>query len=197
MSHAPPAKNPAICIRLKAGGGLEHVQPADEASKTEHEFYIISAACSVRQIAHAHECGLLCVLVFLCWFVRAYGWRAFAQASVYRSHRGGYPAPVDSMRINTKPRMWWVTSRQLPGTFWVDEATERAIYSFSLRDTAAYPEQQYLDHGDLAEDYRAAYSSSTVPKGCIGKKGVGGDYYPTEEQMEEQFAHVMAGVRRA
>ena len=122
------------------------------------------------RFAHAHECSLLCVLVFSCWFVRVYGWRAFAQASVYRSHRGGYPAPVDSMRINTKPKMWWVTSRQLPGTFWVDEATERAIYSFSMRDTAAYPEQQYLDHGDLAEDYRAAYSSSTVPKGCIGKK---------------------------
>ena len=90
--------------------------------------------------------------------------------------------------------MWWVTSRQAPGTLWVDKATPRAVYAFSNRDTAAYPNQAFLDHGDLTEDFRSSFSGKTLPSGCIGKKGAGGDYYPTEEQMQATFEHVLAGV---
>ena len=40
-------------IKLKpGGGGIEHVAVAEEASKTEHEFYIVCAALSVRALIY-------------------------------------------------------------------------------------------------------------------------------------------------
>ena len=48
MPLAPPARNVAIIVKLKTGGGIEHVAAPEEASDTQHEFYIIGAACSVR-----------------------------------------------------------------------------------------------------------------------------------------------------
>ena len=47
--QAPPAANVATVIKLGSRGGIEHIR-ADEESKTEHEFYIICAALSVRSI---------------------------------------------------------------------------------------------------------------------------------------------------
>ena len=102
---------------------------------------------------------------------------AFAQASVYRSHKGSHPpGSVDAMWINTQPQLWWVTSRQAPSTIWVDEATPRAVHAFRSRNTSNYPHQNFLDHGDLVDSYRSEYESKTLPKGCIGTKGKGGDY---------------------
>ena len=98
------------------------------------------------------------------------------------------------MYVNVQPKLYWVTSRQAPEQFWVDTATTRAIHAFSNRDTSQYPEQDFLDHGDLAESYRSSYDGKTLPKGCIGKKGAGGDYYPTEEQLVDTLLHITAGV---
>ena len=75
------------------------------------------------------------------------------------------------MWINVQPKLYWVTSRQAPEQYWVDSATTRAIHAFRNRDTSQYPNQDYLDHGDLSESYRSSYDSKTLPKGCIGKKG--------------------------
>ena len=119
---------------------------------------------------------------------------AFAQASVYRSHKGSHPpGSVDAMWINTQPQLWWVTSRQAPSTIWVDQATPRAVYAFRNRDTSKYPHQQFLDHGDLVESYRSEYESKTLPKGCIGTKGKGGDYHPTEERVADIAAQIFEG----
>ena len=121
--------------------------------------------------------------------------RVCAQASVYRSYKGTHPPPQSSsMYVNVHPKLYWVTSRQAPEQFWVDTATTRAIHAFSNRDTSQYPHQHLLDHGDLAESYRSSYDDKTLPKGCIGKKGAGGDYYPTEEQLFETLLHITAGV---
>ena len=95
---------------------------------------------------------------------------------------------MDAMWVNTQPQLWWVTSRQASKTLWVDQATPRAVHAFRMRDTSAYPHQQFLDHGDLVESYRSEYESKTLPKGCIGTKGKGGDYHPTEE------SGTMAGI---
>ena len=119
----------------------------------------------------------------------------FAQASVYKSHKGGGHPPVDAMWVNTQPQLWWVTSRQASKTLWVDQATPRAVHAFRMRDTSAYPHQQYLDHGDLVESYRSEYDSKTLPKGCIGTKGKGGDYHPTEERVADIAGHIFYGAR--
>ena len=118
-----------------------------------------------------------------------------AQASVYKSYTGRCPPPTaDSMWISTKPMLWWVTSRQAPKVIWVDEATARAIHAFRQRDTSGYPHQKFLDHGDLVESYREEFANKTLPKDCIGTKGKGGDYHPTEERVGDIVAHVFAGV---
>ena len=118
-----------------------------------------------------------------------------AQASTYKSYSGRHPPPsVDSIWIAAKPRLFWVTSRQAPDTIWVDKATSRAIYAFSQRDTSGYPHQKYLDHGDLVEAYREQYENKTMPADCIGRKGVGGDYFPTEQCIADIVEHVKSGV---
>ena len=196
MPLAPPARNSGVIVKLKTGGGVEHVEAPEEASKTEHEFYIVCAALSVRA-KRSRSCSfakVLCVTPRSAWFYSC-ACCSFAQASVYQRHKGAVTASdLGSIWINTKPRMWWVTSRQAPGTLWVDQATPRAIFAFSQRDTSSYPNTTYLDHGDLVEDFRSAFTGKTLPKECIGKKGAGGDYYPTEEHMRETFEHVLAGV---
>ena len=88
---------------------------------------------------------------------------------------------VDSIWIASKPKLFWVTSRQAPTTIWVDAATERAIYAFRQRDTSGYPHQTYLDHGDLVDAYREGYENKTLPAECIGRKGAGGHYFPTAD----------------
>ena len=55
--QAPPAKNAQVIMELGADGEIQHVSAAEEASKTEHEFYIICAALSVRSIMLA-TCSL-------------------------------------------------------------------------------------------------------------------------------------------
>ena len=97
-------------------------------------------------------------------------------------------------RISSKPKLFWVTSRQAPNTIWVDKATERAIYAFGQRDTSGYPHQSYLDHGDLVDAYGTHYANKTMPVECIGKKGVGGDYFPTEQCIADIFEYVRSGV---
>ena len=186
---APDARNAAVVIKLKAGGGIEHVPAPDEASSTVHEFYIICAALSVRAslcACHATACTAL-------RNDRAHV--VHAQASVYKSFNGRHPpASSSAMYLNVKPKKYWVTSRQAPGVFWVDEGTEQARYAFTSRDTSAYPQQSYLDHGDLAEEFKASFDRNTLPKECIGRKGAGGDYFPTEDQLLETLMHISAGV---
>ena len=55
--QAPPAKNAQVIMELGADGEIQHVSAAEEASKTEHEFYIVCAALSVRSIMLA-TCSL-------------------------------------------------------------------------------------------------------------------------------------------
>ena len=119
-----------------------------------------------------------------------------AQASTYKSYHGGrHPPPsVDSIWISSKPKLFWVTSRQALNTIWVDKATERAIYAFGQRDTSGYPHQKYLDHGDLVDAYCEQYANKTMPAEFVGKKGVGGDYFPTEQCISDIFEHVRSGV---
>ena len=80
--QAPPARNVEVIIKLGATGEIEHVPYPEEESKTEHEFYIICAALSVRSClladimhtVHAHAC-VMCFLT-ACLYI--------AQASVLR-----------------------------------------------------------------------------------------------------------------
>ena len=90
-----------------------------------------------------------------------------------------------------------MTSRQAPKTLWVDQATPRAVHAFGIRDTSAYPHQCVLDHGDLVDNYREQFENKTLPADCIGRKGAGGDYFPTEQQVADIFAHVLSGKERA
>ena len=53
MSRAPPARNAASVFAVDAEGKLAPVQPADEASLTTHEFYILCAAVSVHCVPGA------------------------------------------------------------------------------------------------------------------------------------------------
>ena len=118
-----------------------------------------------------------------------------AQASTYKSFTGRHPpSSVDSIWIAAVPRLFWVTSRQAPDTIWVDRATPRAVYAFGQRDTSGYPHQKYLDHGDLVDAYREQYENQTMPADCIGRKGVGGDYFPTEQCIADIVEHVRSGV---
>ena len=48
--QAPPARNAAIVVEFGADGEVCHVPASEEVSKTEHEFYIICAALSVRSM---------------------------------------------------------------------------------------------------------------------------------------------------
>ena len=48
MSRAPPARNADAAFKVDGDGKLQAERAADEASLTEHEFYILCAALSVR-----------------------------------------------------------------------------------------------------------------------------------------------------
>ena len=42
--------------------------------------------------------------------------------------------------------------------------------------------------------YREQYENKTMPADCIGRKGVGGDYFPTEQCIADIVEHVKSGV---
>ena len=48
MARAPPARNALASFTVSENGGLVACPPAEEASTTQHEFYILCAAVSVR-----------------------------------------------------------------------------------------------------------------------------------------------------
>ena len=49
MARAPPAANALASFKVGEGGGLVAC-PVEEASTTQHEFYVLAAAVSVRLV---------------------------------------------------------------------------------------------------------------------------------------------------
>ena len=93
-----------------------------------------------------------------------------------------------------KSHVWWVTSRKHSNQLWSRELPRscKAVKAWQVRDKTDYPEQKWLDHGDVFDYFLDEWLAERLKQSpCLPSRvGATGAIYPSMEDVEDRWRYI-------